>query len=52
VLFELMDHLAGPRLRNAILIGGAGETPLADDVAEDFERLEMHDAGLMDYWWK
>ena len=39
VLFQLMDKLAGSRLRNAVFISGAGETPAADDVAKDFERL-------------
>ena len=38
-LFQLMDHLARSRLRDAILVGCPRETTPSDNIAEYFERL-------------
>ncbi len=39
---QLLDHLAGSRLGNAILRRRPGETLLGDDITEHFEGLDMH----------
>ena len=39
--FELAHHLAGRRLRNAVFGGSLGEAAPRDDVAEDFQRLQV-----------
>ena len=42
VFLQSVDDLTRTGLRNAILGGGARKTPPAYDIAEDFERFEVH----------
>jgi hypothetical protein len=42
VPLQLINHLTGPRLRNAVLLGGARKTAPADDIAKHFEGLKVH----------
>jgi hypothetical protein len=39
---KLPDHLAGPRLRNAIIFSRAGKAPPSDDIAEDLQAFQIH----------
>ena len=41
-LFQLLDDLAGGRLRNLVFFGGAGKASLPNDITKDLQRLEMH----------
>ena len=41
-LFQLMDDLAGVRLRHVVGLGGARKAAQVDDVAEDFEESQVH----------
>ena len=40
--FELAHHLAGRRLRNAIVGGSLGKAAPRDDVSKDLQRLQVH----------
>ena len=42
-VLELANHLAGPRLGDAVVFGRPGKAPPGNDVAEDLERLEVHE---------
>ena len=41
-LLQVVDHLAGIRLRDAVDVGGAGKAPLGHHVAEYLERFNVH----------
>ena len=39
---ELADHLAGPRLRNAVLIGRTGKAAASDNIAKNLKGFQIH----------
>ncbi len=41
-LFQVVDDLAGVRLRHAVGLGRARKAAQVDDVAEDFEESKVH----------
>jgi hypothetical protein len=41
-VFQLTHNLAGPRLRNAIVLGRTGKAAASNDIAEDFQGLDIH----------